>query len=85
MPAVRSVLDDLVGPGFEHPHLDNDALRRSLSVDQRYADLNLGLVDASLVVLAERYQTVDLLTLDNRHFHAVQPLQGGAFRLLPQQ
>ncbi len=80
---ARTVLGDLVGPGFDHPHLDGAALRACLDIDKRYADLNLGLADASLVVLASHYRTVDLLTLDHRHFRAVQPAQGGAFRLLP--
>lgn len=85
LPAVRTVLEDVVGPGFEHPYLDTAALRHCLTVDKRYADLNLGLTDASLVVLAERYQTVEMLTLDYRHFRAVKPLHGGAFRLLPHE
>ncbi|MGH3500099.1 MAG: PIN domain-containing protein [Nocardioidaceae bacterium] len=81
--AVRAVLDDLVSRGFEHPHLDATALRSCLDVDKRYADLNLGMTDASLVVLAARYRTRDILTLDHRHFRAVVPRQGGSFRLLP--
>ena len=35
-------------------------------------------------VLAERYGTRDILTLDERHFRALRPLTGaGHFRLLP--
>ena len=49
----------------------------------RYRDLELGLADASLVVLADRWQTRRLLTLDERAFRAVTPLQGGSFELLP--
>ena len=52
-------------------------------VIQRYADLNLGLADASVVVLAERYQCRDVLTLDQRHFRAVEGPGGRPFRLLP--
>lgn len=81
--AVRTVLGDLTGPGFDHPHLGTEALHRCLDVDRQYADLGLGMTDASLVVLAERYRTLDLLTLDHRHFRSVKPLQGGGFRLLP--
>ena len=50
---------------------------------QRYLDLGLGLADASVVVLAARHGTHDLLTLDERHFRAVPALDGGSFRLLP--
>lgn len=53
-------------------------------VAARYSDCGLGLTDASLVVLAERLGTIELATLDERHFRAVAPLVGGdAFRLLP--
>jgi len=52
-------------------------------VIQRYADLNVGLADASLVVLAKRHRTRDVLTLDERHFRAMRTLDGRRFRLLP--
>jgi uncharacterized protein len=48
-----------------------------------YAGLNLGLADASLVVLADRHGTRDILTLDQRHFRALTGLDGQPFRLLP--
>lgn len=52
-------------------------------VAERYADLNVGLADASVVVLAARYDTTRVLTLDHRHFRAMTPLQGGNFTILP--
>jgi hypothetical protein len=52
-------------------------------VIERYADLNVGLADASLVVLAKRYGTRDVLTLDERHFRPMRTLDGRRFRLLP--
>ena len=53
-------------------------------VADRYADLGIGMTDASLVVLAARAGTVDIATFDERHFRTVVPLSGGAaFRLLP--
>ncbi len=61
-----------------------EALGASVRVAERYADISLGLADASLVVLAERLETVAIATLDERHFRAVAPLAfGSAFRLLP--
>lgn len=47
-----------------------------------YAALGLSLADASIVVLAERHRTRDVLTLDERHFR-VLTLDGKPFRLLP--
>jgi len=52
-------------------------------VVERYSSLEVGLADASVVVLAERLRTLRLLTLDERRFRAIRPLQGGAFELLP--
>lgn len=44
---------------------------------------SLGLADASIVVLAERYDTLDILTLDERHFRSVAGPGNKPFRLLP--
>jgi predicted nucleic acid-binding protein len=53
-------------------------------VADRYADLALGLTDASLVALAARVDSVSIATFDERHFRTVRPLAGGsAFQLLP--
>ena len=54
-----------------------------IELETRYADLELGLADCALVVLAQRHQTDRVLSLDERHLRAVVPLQGGAFTLLP--
>lgn len=58
-------------------------MRAALEVVSKYSDLRLGLVDASLVVVAERYATRRLLTFDERAFRAVAPLRGGSFTILP--
>jgi predicted nucleic acid-binding protein len=50
---------------------------------RRYSDLDLGLADASILVLADRHLTWDVLTLDQRHFRAVPGPKGRPFRLLP--
>ena len=44
---------------------------------------NIGLADASIVVLANRYDTDRVLTLDERHFRALRTLDGKPFTLLP--
>lgn len=53
------------------------------AIIERYADLHLGVADASIVVLAERHGCLDILTLDQRHFRAILGPQGKSFRLLP--
>jgi predicted nucleic acid-binding protein len=50
----------------------------------RYADLNLGLVDATVVAIVERLRESKLATLDHRHFSTVRPNHIDAIELLPQ-
>lgn len=55
-----------------------------VAVAERYRDLGLGMTDASLVALADRLETHEIATFDERHFRAVRPLAGGeAFTVLP--
>lgn len=48
-----------------------------------YADLGLGMVDASVVAVCERLGTTELATLDRRHFSVVRPRHCPALTLLP--
>jgi hypothetical protein len=60
------------------------AIHEAIAVAERYESMELGLADASLVILAARLQTTDIATLDERHFRALKPLSGDkAFTLLP--
>jgi predicted nucleic acid-binding protein len=60
------------------------AMAACVRVAEQHADGALGLADASLVVLAQRLDTIRIATLDERRFRAIRPLTGGeAFRLLP--
>jgi predicted nucleic acid-binding protein len=50
-------------------------LRRAAEIDARFADLSLGLVDASVMALAERHRH-PILTFDFEHFRAAPPPDG---------
>jgi predicted nucleic acid-binding protein len=76
-------IDDLAGGTFVVDCLGRDELHAAHAVVEQYRDLRLGLADASLVVLAQRYRTTRILTFDQRAFRAVSPLQGGVFSILP--
>ena len=58
-------------------------LRRSVELIEQYADSNIGLVDASIVAIAERLRIRRILTLDYRHFHMFRPRHCEAFELIP--
>lgn len=50
---------------------------------EKYKDLPLGFVDASLVILAESHQIKRILTLDRRHFNSIQSEQVKYLEILP--
>jgi len=56
-------------------------LRRAAELVVQYADLPLGVVDASIVAVAERLDLTEIITLDRRHFSVVRPRHVGAFTI----
>ena len=58
-------------------------LERTAGLMKQYADLPLGLVDGSIVAVAERLDAGDLLTTDRRHFATIRPSHLPAFTLHP--
>jgi hypothetical protein len=53
-----------------------------MDVDRRFAGLRLGMVDASVVALAELLGVYPLATRDVRHFAAVRLASGRTFDLV---
>jgi predicted nucleic acid-binding protein len=52
-------------------------------VVKKYSNLEIGLADASIVVLADQYNCDDVLTLDHRHFRTIRRSGRQTFRVLP--
>jgi len=52
------------------------------TIIEQHADLGISLADASIVVLAERHNVREVLTLDERHFRVLQA-DGKPLHLLP--
>lgn len=82
-PARTAFLRDLAAGRFTVACLEREDYSTISALDTRYADLELGLADCALAVLAGRYETTRIASFDERHFRVVTPLQGGAFTLLP--
>jgi predicted nucleic acid-binding protein len=76
-------LDEVAADAYELAAFDAVDVRDARAVIHQYRDLRIGLTDASLVVLAGRYRTNRILTLDERHFRAVQTPAGEPFVVLP--
>ena len=76
-------LADIASGAYELPMLSAADLIACAGVIDKYADQRVGVTDASLVVLAERYQTRRICTLDHRHFGVMRGTDGTPFELLP--
>lgn len=57
--------------------------KRIAELVEQYKDFPLGGTDASVAALAERFDTELVITLDRKHFTAIQPRHRPCFRLLP--
>jgi predicted nucleic acid-binding protein len=82
--AAKTLREDF-GEGAYVVEWWQSAIHETIAVAERYESMEIGLTDASLIALAARLQTVEIATLDERHFRAVRPMTDGedAFTLLP--
>ena len=81
--ARRAFLEDVAGGRFRVVCLSEPEYDLALAYDAQYADLDVGLADLSVVLLAHRFKTRRLLTFNQRHFRMLRPVEGGSFVLLP--
>jgi uncharacterized protein len=81
--ARRAFLRDLAAGRLTVGTLDREDYATVIEIESRCQDLDLGLADCALIVLADRYGTNRILSFDERHFRAVAPLRGEAFAILP--
>lgn len=79
--AMHAFHQDIAEGAFTYAPLSTDQLARAPAVNRRFVDLRLGLVDASIVALAEAVGVKRLLTRDFRDFAAVRLRDGAAFEL----
>ena len=81
--AELAVLRELAGGAWDLPAIVAEEIGRAGSVIERYADQRIGVTDASNVILAARYRTRTIVTLDHRYFDVLRPTTGGRFTILP--
>ncbi len=74
---------ELTSGAWEIASFDAEDLADAMHLVERYPALALSATDASLVVLAHRYGTRMIATLDCRHFEVVRGLDGRPFELVP--
>lgn len=80
---ARTFLMEVAQGAYQLERFDADDVSEAHEILGRYADLDLGIADASIVVLARRHSVVDLLTLDERHFRAVPAIGRRSFLIHP--
>jgi predicted nucleic acid-binding protein len=79
---MRVFMQDLSRGAFTYAPPSIGQISRAIEVDRRFANLGLGLVDGSVVALAESLGVRRLATRDVRHFAAVRLRDGRAFDLV---
>ncbi|MFL5817767.1 MAG: type II toxin-antitoxin system VapC family toxin [Conexibacter sp.] len=76
-------LDDVLAGVYDVEAPTGQDLGRARELQETYASLDLGVVDASVMALAERLGEARIATLDHRHFTVVRPSHVEAFELVP--
>jgi predicted nucleic acid-binding protein len=80
--AMRTFVGDLRRGAFTYAPASIGHVLRAMEIDERFADLGLGLVDASIVALAEDLGIRRLATRDLSDFAAVRLRDGSPFELV---
>jgi predicted nucleic acid-binding protein len=81
--AEVAVLRELSSGAWELAGFSVTELERAVPIIKKYRDRRVGIADASNVVLADRYRTRTIVTLDRRHFTVLRPVGGGRFAVRP--
>lgn len=81
--AELAVLRELAGGAWELANCGAAEIEQAARIVTKYQDQRIGIADAANVVLADRYRTRTILTLDRRHFSALRPIGGGRFTVIP--
>ncbi|MGI9016185.1 MAG: type II toxin-antitoxin system VapC family toxin [Euzebya sp.] len=81
--AWLTFLEDVIEGAYRVVGPTDEDYRRCAEFQRRYRDLELGVVDASVIALCERLDETKVATLDHRHFSVVRPKHVEALSLLP--
>jgi predicted nucleic acid-binding protein len=79
-----ALLDDIVAGAYRVEDLTSDDYARIRDLCDRYADSDIGFVDAAVLAVTERLGEAKLATLDRRHFGLLRPRHVEALTLLPE-
>jgi predicted nucleic acid-binding protein len=80
-----ALLDDILAGAYHVEELQREDYRRIRELCDRYADSDVGFVDAAVLAVVERLKEPKLVTLDHRHFRILRPRHADALLLLPEE
>ncbi|MDX6639187.1 MAG: uncharacterized protein QOF12_198 [Solirubrobacteraceae bacterium] len=80
----QTFVEDVATGAYRLHHLDEDGLVRAAEIERSYESLDLGLVDAGVMVTCERLGETKVATLDRRDFAVVRPSHCDSLLLLPE-
>ncbi|OGO59522.1 MAG: hypothetical protein A2V85_09305 [Chloroflexi bacterium RBG_16_72_14] len=81
--ALIALLDDIESGAYRVADLEPTDYARARELCDRYADADIGFVDAAVFALVERLGEPRLATLDRRHFSLLRPRHRDSIELLP--
>lgn len=81
--AQSAFLDEVGRGAYQLEPFTAADVARAHEVVEAFGDVEIGLADASIVVLAERHGVREVLTLDHRHFRALRFDGRKQFKVLP--
>jgi predicted nucleic acid-binding protein len=81
--ALVALLADITDGAYTVEDLTVGDYRRVGELCDRYADADIGFVDAAVMAIVERLEESKLATLDRRHFGLLRPRHRTSIELLP--
>lgn len=78
-----ALLADIESGAYRVANLEPADYTRVRELCDRYADADIGFVDAAVLALVERLNEPKLATLDRRHFSLLRPRHRASIDLLP--
>jgi predicted nucleic acid-binding protein len=80
---LLSLLRNIDSGALQVVEVETPDYSRILEICERYADSDIGFVDAAVLTIVERLNEPKLATLDHRHFSILRPRHVASLTLLP--
>jgi predicted nucleic acid-binding protein len=82
--AELAALNELASSAWTISWLTGPEYAAAVEIVRNYRDQQIGLTDASEIILAARHQTTTIATLDRRHFNVLRLPDGKPVHIIPE-